>query len=93
MDAKTYFLQADGKLSRKCGELRRVAGLCKVTPYYLYMVISGHKTASPELAANLEHATKGQVDRRITLPDFPWDPPEHQKAGHDAPGSTCQRAA
>lgn len=75
MDAKTYFVTHDGRLSREGAELGRVASFCDVTPYYLYMVVCGHKTPSPELAANLEHATQGVVDRRTTLPSFRWDAP------------------
>ncbi|SEO76817.1 hypothetical protein SAMN02800692_2021 [Luteibacter sp. UNC138MFCol5.1] len=75
MDAKTYFVKQDGRLSREGKELRRVADFCEVSPYYLYMVVTGHKHPSPELAANLEHATHGQVDRRVTLPTFRWDAP------------------
>ncbi|GAA0907565.1 hypothetical protein GCM10009552_15670 [Rothia nasimurium] len=75
MDAKTYFVKKDGRLSREGNELRRVADFCDVSPYYLYMVVTGHKTPSPELAANLEHATAGVVDRRVSLPAFRWDAP------------------
>lgn len=79
MDAKTYFTKQDGKLTREGVELRRVADFCDVSPYYLYMVVAGHKKPSPDLAANLEHATKGAVDRRITLPEFRWDSPSKSK--------------
>jgi len=38
-------------------------------------MVAGHKKPSPDLAANLEHATNGAVDRRVTLPEFRWDAP------------------
>lgn len=76
MDAKTYFTERDGKVSREGAELVRVAEACKVTPGTLYLVVHGHKTPSPELACNIEHATGGYVDRRDTLPAFPWDRPK-----------------
>lgn len=75
MDAKTYFTERDGRVSREGAELIRVAQECNVTPGTLYMVVRGHKVPSAELACNLEHATNGYVDRRDTLPDFPWDRP------------------
>jgi hypothetical protein len=75
MDLKSYLTKRDGKFHREGVELRRIADFCEVTPYYLFMVASGHKTASPELAANLEYATKKKVNRRETLPTFPWDQP------------------
>jgi DNA-binding transcriptional regulator YdaS (Cro superfamily) len=78
MDAKTYFTERDGKVSRDGTELTRCAAACGVTPGFLYMVVLGHKPASPALACNLEHATTGYVDRRDTLPTFPWDRPTDQ---------------
>jgi hypothetical protein len=39
------------------------------------MVAAGNKKPSPELAANLEYATRGIVNRRTTLTTFPWDAP------------------
>jgi DNA-binding transcriptional regulator YdaS (Cro superfamily) len=75
MQAEQYFSSKDTKLSREGAELRRVAAICDVSPYYLFMVARGHKTASPELAANIEYATGGAVNRRETLPTFPWDEP------------------
>jgi hypothetical protein len=44
------------------------------------MLAAGHKTASPELAANVEYATRKKVNRRITLPAFPWDAPVEKVA-------------
>lgn len=79
MDAKSYFTNLDGKLTREGTELRRVAAFCDVSPYYLYMVVAGYKKPSPDLAANLEHATNGTVNRRITLPEFRWDAPLQSK--------------
>ena len=78
MDAKTYFTQRDGTVSRDGVELKRVAEKCGVTPGFLYVMTLGHKPASPRLACDLEHATDGYVDRRDTLPDFPWDRPIDQ---------------
>ena len=80
MDLKNYLTERDGRLHREGRELVRVAGVCGVTPYYLYMLACGHKTASPELAANLEYATRGVVNRRDTLPAFPWDAPAQKVA-------------
>lgn len=80
MDAKTYFTERDGRVSRDGTELNRVAAACGVTPGTLYLVVLGHKTPSAELACNLEHATGGYVDRRDTLPDFPWDRPVEARA-------------
>lgn len=73
MDLKSYLIKRDGKLHREGKELRRVAEVCEVSPYYLFMVASGYKVPGAELAANIEYAT--QVDRRVTLPAFPWDAP------------------
>jgi len=75
VNIKAYFLSKDGRFTREGAELVRVAGVCGVSPYYLYMIAAGHKGASPELAANIEYATDGQVNRRETLPGFPWDAP------------------
>lgn len=75
MDAKTYFTERDGKVTRNGPELNRCAKECGVTGGFLYMVVLGHKPASAKLACELEHATGGFVDRRDTLPDFPWDRP------------------
>lgn len=75
VDAKTYFISRDRKVSKTGAELVRVAKACQVTPNFLYMVVHGHKPCSPRLACALEHATKGRVDRRVSLPDFPWDRP------------------
>lgn len=75
MDLKSYFVKRDGKFTREGFELRRVADSCGVSPYYLYMVAAGHKVASAELAANIEYATRKKVNRRETLPTFPWDAP------------------
>jgi DNA-binding transcriptional regulator YdaS (Cro superfamily) len=75
MELKSYFTKRDGKFTREGAELRRVADVCGVSPYYLFMVASGHKTASAELAANIEYATRKKVNRRTTLPTFPWDAP------------------
>lgn len=80
MQAKSYFTSKDSKLSREGAELRRVATACGVSPYYLFMVARGHKTASAELAAHIEYATGGAVDRRETLPEFPWDAPDAKVA-------------
>lgn len=80
MDLKTYLVAHDGRLSREGAELRRVAEFCDVSPYYLYMVAAGHKIAGPELAANVEYATGRTVNRRITLPTFPWDAPNTEVA-------------
>ena len=73
MDAKTYFTERDGRLARDGAELCRVATVCQVTPGTLYLVAHGRKPASPKLACLIEHATGGYIDRRDTLPDFPWD--------------------
>jgi DNA-binding transcriptional regulator YdaS (Cro superfamily) len=75
MDAKTYFTERDGRVHRDGDELRRVAAECEVTPGTLYLVALGHKIASAKLACQIEHATRGYVDRRDTLPEFPWDAP------------------
>jgi hypothetical protein len=80
MDLKSYLTKRDGKFTREGAELRRVADFCEVSPYYLFMVASGHKVAGPELAANIEHATKKKVNRRTTLPTFPWDAPKERAA-------------
>jgi DNA-binding transcriptional regulator YdaS (Cro superfamily) len=80
MDLKTYLLKRDGKFTRDGTETRRVAEFCDVSPYYLYMLAAGHKTASAELAANIEYATGKKVGRRTTLPTFPWDAPAKTKA-------------
>jgi DNA-binding transcriptional regulator YdaS (Cro superfamily) len=80
MQAELYFSNKDTKLSREGAELRRVAAACGVSPYYLFMVARGHKTASPELAAHIEYATGGAVNRRETLPEFPWDAPSARVA-------------
>jgi DNA-binding transcriptional regulator YdaS (Cro superfamily) len=80
MDLKTYLVAHDGKLLREGRELRRVAGFCDVSPYYLCQLAAGHKTASPELAANIEYATRKVVNRRVTLPAFPWDEPARAEA-------------
>lgn len=80
MDLKSYLIKRDGKFTREGAELIRVAGVCDVSPYYLYMVAAGHKVASPELAANLEYATKKAVNRRETLTTFPWDAPTNKAA-------------
>jgi DNA-binding transcriptional regulator YdaS (Cro superfamily) len=80
MDLKSYLVKRDGKLTREGAELNRVAGCCGVSPYYLYMLAAGHKTASPELAANVEYATGKKVNRRTTLPAFPWDAPAKTEA-------------
>lgn len=78
MDLKTYLTERDGRTSRDGSELNRLAIACRITPSFLYLVALGHKPASPELACNLEHATSGYVDRRDTLPAFPWDRPAEQ---------------
>lgn len=78
MDLKTYLTKRDIKFTREGAEVIRVANVCGVTPYYLYMVAAGHKVASPELAANIEYATRKKVNRRVTLPTFPWDAPTNQ---------------
>lgn len=75
MDAKTYFTERDGKVSRDGAELNRVAIASGVTPGFLYMVALRHKPFSPRLACDVEHATSGYVDRRDSLPEFPWDGP------------------
>lgn len=75
MDLKTYLTKHDGRLTREGAELHRVADSCGVSPYYLFMVAAGHKVAGPELAANIEYATHKDVNRRETLPTFPWDAP------------------
>jgi hypothetical protein len=80
MDLKSYLTKRDGKFTREGAELRRVAEFCDVSPYYLFMVAAGHKVAGPELAANIEHATKKKVNRRTTLPKFPWDAPTEKVA-------------
>lgn len=77
MELKSYLTKKDGRFTREGAELIRVAGICDVTPYYLFMVGAGHKTASAELAANIEYATRKKVNRRETLPGFPWDAPVH----------------
>jgi DNA-binding transcriptional regulator YdaS (Cro superfamily) len=81
MDLKTYLTNHDMKLTREGAELKRIARDCDVSPYYLFMVASGHKTPGAELAADIEYATKGEVDRRETLPSFRWDAPA---AGQEA---------
>ena len=75
MDMKTYFVAHDGRLVREGKRLVSIANKCDVSPYYLFMVASGYKVPSAELAANIEYATGGVVDRRVTLPLFPWDAP------------------
>lgn len=80
MDLKSYCVKRDGKFTREGSELRRVADSCGVSPYYLYMVAAGHKVASAELAANIEYATRKKVNRRETLPTFPWDAPAKKAA-------------
>lgn len=80
MDLKSYLTKRDGKFTREGAELRRVADFCEVTAYYLFMVAAGHKTASTELAANIEYATRKKVNRRTTLPTFPWDAPIEKAA-------------
>jgi DNA-binding transcriptional regulator YdaS (Cro superfamily) len=80
MEARAYFEQADGKLDRDGKELCRVAKLCGVKPYYLYMVAAGHKRPSAELAAVMEHATAAAINRRDVLPDFLWDAPPQAAA-------------
>ncbi|KRA74244.1 hypothetical protein ASD78_12175 [Lysobacter sp. Root667] len=84
MDAKTYFTERDGKVTRDGAELVRVATECGVTPGFLYLVALGHKSASPRMACDLEHATGGFVDRRDTLKDFPWDRPVQPAKGEAA---------
>lgn len=75
MDLRTYFTQRDGKVSRTGPELNRVAAACDVTPGFLYQVALDLRTVSSELACHLEYATGGYVNRRETLPEFPWDRP------------------
>jgi DNA-binding transcriptional regulator YdaS (Cro superfamily) len=80
MDAKTYFTERDMKVARDGAELCRVAEVCEITPGTLYLIALGHKPASPKLAALIEYATDGAIDRRETLPDFPWDAPPTSEA-------------
>lgn len=75
MNLKDHLVATDGRTSRDGLELNRIATACSVTPGFLYLVALGHKPFSPELACNVEHATDGAVDRRESLPDFPWDGP------------------
>jgi DNA-binding transcriptional regulator YdaS (Cro superfamily) len=75
MDLKTYLTEHDGKVSRTGTELARVASACGVSTEFLYQFALGHRQVSPELACNLEYATEGRVDRRDSLPDFPWSRP------------------
>lgn len=86
MDLKTYLTKKDTKFTREGAELIRIAGVCGVSPYYLFMVAAGHKVAGPELAANIEYATRKQVNRRVTLPTFPWDAPAKQSEHGAEPG-------
>jgi DNA-binding transcriptional regulator YdaS (Cro superfamily) len=78
VDLKTYLSSKDGRLSREGKEIKRIARLCDTQPFYVYQVALNHKQPSPEFAANLEYATAGEVDRRVTLPQFPWDKPRRK---------------
>ena len=84
MDLRSHLTEIDGRVARDGAETVRIATFCHVSPNYLFMVAGGYKTASPELAANIEHATSGNVDRRITLPEFPWDAPSRQQQSNAA---------
>jgi hypothetical protein len=80
MDLKSYLIKRDGKFTREGRELVRIAAFCDVSPYYLYMVAAGNKIPGAELAANIEYATRKKVNRRVTLPTFPWDAPSEAHA-------------
>jgi DNA-binding transcriptional regulator YdaS (Cro superfamily) len=76
MDLSTYFTAHDGRVTKNGAKLAEVARQAKVSSYYLYMVVSGHKPVSPQLATALQIATNGACTRRETCPEFPWDEPK-----------------
>jgi DNA-binding transcriptional regulator YdaS (Cro superfamily) len=77
MDLKTYLseFEPDRKVTRAGSELKRLADACGVSTEFLYQFALGHRVVSSELACHLEYATEGRVNRRDSLPDFPWDRP------------------
>ncbi|QWF19274.1 helix-turn-helix domain-containing protein [Lysobacter capsici] len=81
-DLKAHLTEVDGRTSRDGTELVRIATFCNVSPGFLYVVALGHKPASAELACRIEYATLGRVDRRLTLPSFPWDRPAEAEDAH-----------
>lgn len=81
VDLKAHLAEIDGRTSRDGEETKRIAARCGVSPGFLYLVALGHKPSSAELACNIEHATCGRVDRRVTLPNFPWDAPASAERG------------
>jgi len=93
MDLKTYLTKHDTKFTREGAELIRIADVCGVSPYYLFMVAAGHKIAGPELAANIEYATRKKVNRRVTLPTFPWDAPARPAEQGEGPMKRAGEAA
>jgi hypothetical protein len=80
MDLRTFFTAHDGKITKTGAKLRAVAKTAEISPYYLYMIVSGHKPLSPELATRLQIATNGVCQRRETCPNFPWDEPGTETA-------------
>ncbi len=49
------------------GEMARYLG---ITPTWMSLLISGRRNASPELAIELEKATRGLVTRQTLRPDI-----------------------
>lgn len=75
MAPRDFFADGRGKVSSSNPQIIAMASKCGVSANHLYLVVLGHKAATPRLAAQLEYATGGKIDRRETLPDFPWDAP------------------
>lgn len=73
MDIKTYLAYHDGKVKRNAPELSRLSRKCGVSREFMYLMALGHAFPSPKLAIHIEHYTSGRVDRRDSLPTFPWD--------------------
>lgn len=80
MDLKTYFTAHDGRVNRAGKRMTKAAAECGVKPYYLYMVVMGHKPINAELATKIHMATQGACSRRELCPDFPWDEPTREAA-------------
>jgi hypothetical protein len=77
MDLQTYCEKNGGTGKRDCPVLAKVAGDSGYSAETLYMVAKGHKTPGPLMAAALDRATGGGVQRAELRPDVfdaPADP-------------------
>ena len=75
MNLREFLDVEDGKTNLLGVTIRRLSKDCGVSCQTLYAIALGHRIPSARLACDIEHHTGGTVNRRVTLPNFPWDQP------------------